>query len=144
MANSGVLKTYDPKKVSVTFGSIVFTDFAEGSFIEITGEDNFESVEGADGSENRINKNKNGKDVNITLSQASITNDALTAAFLVDKNNNNGIKPLTIKDLNGTTLFFSSQSYIKKEPDMTFSDSLETRQWNFRAPQATITVGGNL
>lgn len=144
MANSGVVKTYDPKKISVTWGTIIFTDFAEGSVIEITSEDTFESVEGADGSENRVNKNKNGADVNITLSQASITNDALTAAFLDDKANNNGKKPLTIKDLNGTSLFFSSQAYIKKLPDETYSDSLETRQWSFRAPQVIRNVGGNL
>lgn len=144
MANSLITKTFDPKLVSITFGANIVTDFADGDFVSITGEDNFELVQGADGSENRINKNRNGYDVTITLSQTSITNDLLTVQFFIDKNTNAGKLPLIIKDLNGTTLFFSPQAYIKRIPDMTDGDSLGTREWNFRAPQATYILGGNL
>jgi len=144
MSNSGVLKTFDPKKVIVTWGAIIFTDFADGAFVEITQEDNFEAVMGADGSENRVNKNRTGGDCNVTLQQQSITNDALSAQYEIDKANNTGYKPFTVKDINGTTLAYSPQAYIKKLPDMTESSDGETRQWNFRLPQLQMVVGGNL
>lgn len=144
MANDRVLRTYDPKKVAITFGAIIFTGFADGDFFEVTGEDEFEMREGADGSEDRINKNKTGKDVNITLMATSITNDALTAVFNVDRNTNTGVQALTIKDGNGTMLLFSAQAYIKKAPDKTGGDSLGSITWNFRAPQATWNPGSNL
>lgn len=144
MANDRILRTYDPKQIAITFGAIIFTGYADGDFLEITGEDGFEFREGADGSEDRINKNKNGKDINITLMQSSITNDALSAVFLVDTTTNQGIFPLVIKDLNGTTTLFSGQAYIKKLPDKTFGDSLGTITWNFRAVQSNYFVGGNI
>lgn len=142
--NSGILKTFDPKQVVVTWGGIIFTDFADGSFIEITQEDNFESVEGSDGSENRVNKNKNGADCTMTIQQQSVTNDALSTAFLIDKNTNAGTKPFTIKDLHGTSLYFSPMAYIKKLPDVTDSNSVENRQWMFRLTQLVAYTGGNL
>ena len=144
MANDRQLRTYDPKKISITFGSIIFTGFAEGDFIEVTTEDNFEMQKGADGTENRINKSVTGADINVTLQQTSITNDALSAAFLNDKLTNGGIASFTMKDLQGNSLVFSAQAYIKKYSDQTFGDSLGTRQWNFRLTQAEIFVGGNL
>lgn len=144
MSNSAILKTYDPKMVIITFGAEIIEDFADGSVIELTMEDNFESVEGADGSENRINKNRNGADCNISIMQQSTTNDRLSTLYLVDKVANTGILPLTIKDLNGTTLAYSAQSYIKKLPDLTLSNSIENRTWNFRMPQIQLFEGGNL
>ena len=142
--NSGILKTYDPKAISITWGAIIFTDFADGPFIEITQEENFEAVEGSDGSENRVNKNKNGADCTITLQQQSITNDALSTAFLLDKALNNGTKPFIMKDINGTSTYFSAMAYIKKLPDVTNSNSTENRQWMFRLTQLVGFTGGNL
>jgi len=144
MSNSRVVKTYDPKKIIITLGAIIFTDFAEGDFVEITGDDGFEQSRGADGSVNRTNKNVDNYDVNINLSQTSITNDALSAKYKADKLNNLGISPLTIKDLNGTTLFYSAQAWIKKLPDTTDGDTMGSRQWNLHAANCDFTVGGNL
>lgn len=142
--NSGILKTFDPKKVVVTWGGIVMTDYANGTFVEITQEDNYEPVEGADGSENRVNKNRNGADCTITLMQQSATNDLLSTAFLIDKNTNTGVKPFLIKDLHGTSLYFSQAAYIKKLADASEADSVSNRQWVFRLTQVVGYVGGNL
>lgn len=145
MANTGVCKTYDAKQVSITFNGIIVNDFADGDFVSITGlAENFEFVQGADGSENRNNKNNTGADVVITCSQTSTTNDLFSASHLADKLTNNGKGALLIKDLNGTTIFSSAQAYIKGYADMAFGNTLGTRAWNFRAPQATINVGSNL
>lgn len=144
MAFDANLRTYDPKQISITWNGIIFTGFADGDFLEITGEDGFEMREGADGSEDRVNKNKRGKDVNITLMNTSITNDALAAAYESDQLSNNGKGPLNIKDLNGTMILFSEQAYIKKNADKSLSDSAGTITWNLRAPNAIYNPGSNL
>ena len=144
MANNRSVATYDPKAISITFGNIIFYGYADGDFLEITGEDGFESREGSDGSEDRINKNKIGKDVNITLMSTSITNDALYSAYNTDSSTNAGKKPLYVKDLNGTMRLFSEQAYIKKLPDKTSGDSAGSVTWNLRAPQAEYIPGSNL
>jgi len=144
MANSGITKTYDPKAHVITFKGIIFTDFSEDAFIEITSEPNFEMAEGVDGSENRVNKNKTGCDVNVTLQQASITNDALSDLLNADQIDNSGKGPFTIKDLNGTTVVYSAQAYIKGFPDNSKGGSMGSNTWAFRLPQAQRHFGGNL
>ena len=143
--NTGLLKTYDAKGCSITFGGIIVTDFADGDFISVTGmADNFEGVTGADGSENRINKNMTGCDVTVTVSQTSITNDLLSTVHAADKLTNTGIKAFQFKDINGTSIVSSGQAYIKGYADLTDGNSLGTRAWNIRCPQAVVNVGSNL
>ena len=145
MANTGNVKTYDAKLVTITFNGIIVNDFADGDFVAISGmNENFNYVSGADGSENRNNQNITGVDVVITCSQTSTTNDLFSAAHTADKLSNQGKGPLLIKDLNGTTLVSSGQAYIKGFADITMGNSLGTREWNFRAPNALINVGSNL
>jgi hypothetical protein len=145
MANTGLVKTYDAKLVSITYNGIIVNDFADGDFVAISGlADNFEFVQGADGSENRNNKNITGADVVITCSQTSTTNDLFSVAHTADKLSNTGKGALLIKDLNGTTLLSSGQAYIKGFADTNFGNALTTRAWNFRAPNAIINVGSNL
>lgn len=143
--DTGNVKTYDAKLLTITFNGIIVNDFADGDFVTISGlSENFEYVMGADGSENRNNKNIKGVDVVITISQTSTTNDLFSAAHLIDKVSNTGKGGLLIKDLNGTSILSSGQAYIKGYSDMSFGNSLGTRAWNFRAPNAVINVGSNL
>ena len=144
MAVDTAVRTFDPKKLVITFKGNIFTGFADGDVVEITGEDGFESRKGSAGDEDRINKNETGRDVNITLMQTSITNDVLSAIYEDDAVNNTGKGPLSIKDLSGTSVLYSAQAYIKKKADTTKGDSLGNYVWNFRAPQSTYNVGGNL
>ena len=144
MASSGIVKTYDAKMVIITFAGVIITDFADGDFISITYPEGFEAVEGADGSENRNNTNKSGADVTITVSQTSAANDLLSALHTADKLSNAGKGALSIKDLNGTSLIFSPQAYIKKYADFTDGNALGTRAWELRAPFAITNIGSNL
>lgn len=145
MANTGNVKTYDAKQLTITFDGIIVNDFADGDFVSISGMlENFENVVGADGSENRNNKNLTGVDVAITVSQTSTTNDLFSAKHIADKLNNSGKGALLIKDLNGTSILSSGQAYIKGFADATFGNALGTRTWNFRAPNAIINIGSNL
>jgi hypothetical protein len=139
-----ITKTYDPSKINITFLGVIITDFADGDFVSVTFPERFTPVEGADGSENRINTGKKGCDVTITIQRASSTNDLLSALHITDAATNTGKGSLSIKDLNGTSLLFSAQAYIKKFADSADGNSMGTRAWEIRAPFATVNIGGNL
>lgn len=139
------VRTYDPKAVIVTFGAVIFTGFAEGTFVSIERNgDLFEKVRGADGGVDRVNKNANDYAVTITLKQTSITNDALSAIAQADILANTGKFPLTVKDLIGTTLFFAAQAWIAKDPTDEESDTLSNREWRIDTGIAAKFTGGNV
>lgn len=139
-----LVRTYDPKNVIVTFGATVITGFGEGTFIGITASGaSFEKKKGADGVVERVNKNADDYEVTINLTQTNPTNAVLSALHVADKLSNVGIMPLTIKDLNGTSLFFAPQAWIAKAPDPTYADSTEDREWTFETGAAGNLIGGN-
>jgi hypothetical protein len=139
------VRTYDPKKVIITFGSIILTGVMDGTFITVTQNgDSFEKLKGADGGVDRVNKNANDYSVAITLKQTSPSNDALSSAHIADKLSNTGKQPLTIKDVNGTSLFFARQAWVAKEPDPEYSDSISGREWRLDTGVAEQFIGGNL
>lgn len=139
------VRTYDPKQVIITFGAVIFTGFAEGTFVAIAQNgDSFSKVKGADGGVDRVNMNSNDYSVTVTLKRTSLTNDALSAISAVDKATNAGKYPLTVKDINGTSLFFAEQAWIGKEPDPEESDSMPSREWRIDTGIAKQFIGGNI
>jgi len=145
MAADANVRTYDPKKVVVTWGAIIFSGFADGTFVQVARNgDVFEKRRGSDGSVDRINKNADDYSVTLTLMQTSITNDLLSSAMIADQLSNLGVFPLVVKDLRGTTLFFAAQAWIAKDPDDEHTDSLGNREWKIDTGIATKFTGGNL
>lgn len=139
------VRTYDPKKIVMTFGPVIITGLAEGTFVTITQSGpSFEKVKGADGGVDRVNKNANDYSVAINIKRTSLTNDALSAIVIADKNTNTGKFPLVVKDLNGTSLFVAAQAWIAKEPDAEDGDSIANREWLFDTGIAAQFIGGNL
>lgn len=139
------VRTYDPKKIIVDFGGIIFTGYMSGTFLAIAGNGNsFDKERGADGGIDRVNKNANDYSVTITLKRTSLTNDALSERWLSDVKNNDGVKSLLIKDLNGTTLFNPDQAWIAKAPDPDESDSMPSRAWMLETGAADLFIGGTV
>jgi hypothetical protein len=144
MAIDKKVRTYDPKLVRVTWGTIVFTGYADGTFISVAQNgDGFEKVRGADGAVDRINKNANDYAVTLTLKQTSLTNDALSLIAFADKESNTGVLPLTITDNGGNTLFFAESAWVGKEPDSEFSSDLSNREWRIDTGPARKFDGGS-
>lgn len=145
MALDPVVRTYDPKLIVVTFGGIIFTGFMSGTFVTVTqnGED-FTKDKGADGTVDRVNNNADDYAVACTIKQTSLTNDALSLVRATDKLSNTGKLPFQIKDLNGTSLFFAAQAWIRKAPDPDYGDALTGREWGFDTGPAAQFIGGNI
>lgn len=139
------VRTYDPKKIIATLGPVIFEGYAEGTFLAIAGNgQKFEKSKGADGTIDRINKNSADYSITFTTKQTSLTNDALSAILIADVANNQGVLPFTVKDLNGTTLFFAKSAWIANDPDDEYSDALGNREWLIDTGVADKFTGGNL
>lgn len=139
-----MLATFDPASVVISFGGIPLSGFADGTFLEITADNpQFTKTVGADGYTTRTKSNNYGAQVTITLAQSSPSNDILTSFLNADRIDNQGVKPLIIKDMSGRTLVFSSTAWIQQFSDITFGNELNNRSWVLDLADIDIFIGGN-
>jgi len=143
MANLSV-KTYDPKMIVITFGSVPISGYAEGTFVRVNRSgDAFSKSKGAGGDVERVNRNQGDFEVSVTLQQTSSSNSELSTILAADQVSNAGVFPLTIKDLlTDKVLFFAPQAWIRKDPEWEDGDELNSREWTFDTGIAANLVGG--
>lgn len=143
--SSGLTRKYAPDEVSLAFGEAVATGVAKGSFIEAErAVDTVATDVGSDGEVTIIiSPNKSGT-VKVVCQQSSPFNDYLTARFqaMEARNMAQAVKPLTLKDLNGTTLVQAKQAWVKKPAKITYADAAENREWIIESGYMDIVVGG--
>lgn len=139
------MRTYDPAQIVVQFGPIVASGFQDGSFIKASRDaDTFTKYVGTDGETSRArSRNKSGS-AELTLAQTSLTNDLLSGVAEVDEMTGFGVYPLTIKDLNGTTLLFAPEAWIRKSPENEFGKEIGPRAWVFDTGSMDVFTGGSL
>jgi len=132
-------KTYNPKKVLLTFGGIPISGFAKGTFIKVTpSADTYTKYVGADGEVARAQSSDDTSSVEITLMKTSDSNAYLNTIKESDKLIGDGVLPLSITDLStGQEVMFWAQAWIKKAPDKEYGDDVPTRNWTFDTGQAT-------
>jgi hypothetical protein len=136
MANP-IVTNYDPKKVVITFGGVPLTGFADGDFISVSANDGdgFKKQAGADGEVARAQSSDNTHNVSVTLMQSSLSNSYLSTIRNTDKLTGKSILPLSITDLNGGSLHFWPQAWIKGDPTWGYGKELKERQWTFDTGQ---------
>lgn len=139
------MRTYDPAQIVVQFGPIIMSGYQDGTFVKAGRDgDTFTKYVGVDGEVSRgRNRNKAGNAA-LTLAQTSATNDLLSSVQEVDELTGAGVYPFTIKDLNGTTLFFSPEAWIKKPPDTEYGKEIGPREWLFDTGKVETFTGGSL
>lgn len=131
MAKVGV-KTYDCRKVIVTYGGSIITGFAEDSFVSI--EPNGEGtthVVGCDGEVSRSLDPDRTFNVKIALNQTSDSNSYLRKIYKMDRITGTGILPLLITDLRGGVIFQADQAWIKRHPSTVWGKSTQNREYEF-------------
>lgn len=141
------VKNYDPKGIIAIFAGIPISGFAPGTFLNVEqNEDAFALTVGADGEGCRSKTNDRSARATFTLQQSSAVNDLLSALHNIDLNSplGDGIAPLPIKDLSGTTLIAAEKAWIVRQPASTFSRDPETREWIIETDFAVISTGGAL
>lgn len=139
------MKTYDPKKVMVQFGNRQITGFSEDDIISIQPNgDGVQTYVGADGEVQRSLDPNRTFNVEITLANTSKANDYLSTCYNMDNANGNGIKPLLIKDLSGTLLFFAEKAWVSNFPQAGRGRQINTNTWTITTDAVEgPMIGGN-
>ncbi len=140
------IRTYNAARVVVIYNGFNITGFADGTFINITMQnDGITTQVGADGELARAVNADRRCTVTVTLQQTSPANDFLSTMFAVDALNCGGrIGPILVQYLCGYTLFAASEGWIFKPADIEFGKEVTTRAWAIHtgAPGVYL-VGGN-
>lgn len=138
------MKTYDFKQVQVIFGGNILTGFAEGDAIQLTpNADAFTLKVGADGETSRSKSNNKSRGLKLKFMQTASANDILSGIHNTDLENNSGVRPLMIKDLNGNSLVTERQAFIGKAPDESWGAEAGDREWTLVLPNPFVVTGGN-
>lgn len=138
------VKTYDPAAVKIILGNINVSGYADGTFVAC-GRDNpsWTSGTGADGEGWRAKSNDRSGTCTVTLLQTSGTNDAFSALALLDEETGDGVAPLLVKDLNGTTLYAAQTAWLEKPADSEMAREKSDREWAIKTDNLQVFVGGN-
>lgn len=138
------VRSYDPKQVIVTVGGIPISGYTEGTFVTVTrDEDTWTKNVGADGLVSRVKTNNFTGSCVITLKQTSPSNDVLSGFIATDEATNIGVVPVLVKDLSGTSIYFSATGWIKKWADSSFSKEIGDREWTIDLSTLDLVVGSN-
>lgn len=139
-------KVYNPKEVTIIFGPVIVTGFADGTFLSVDfNEDAFTLQVGTDGEGTRSKSNNDSATIAFTLMQSSDSNDLLSALHNIDKNtpSGDGIVPLLIKDLQGSSLYTAETAWIRKAPTSEFAREAGPREWTIETDKLVAFVGSN-
>jgi hypothetical protein len=137
------LKNYDPKLITVNFGGLLLSGFADGELVKVErSEDTFSMSVGAHGDTTRVrNRNRNGM-VSVRLQAEAADNDRLSAILALDELRGNGTRTMTVKNLNGTTIASAPTAWIRKPPETGYAKEASVREWIFDCYNLTLFVGG--
>lgn len=139
------IANYSPDSVNCLAYGIPLTGFSDGTFITITKDKvPHGTTETADGQIARLYTNSQTYTISITLHRGSPSNDVFTKLWLLDELTQKAKFPLLLKDLSGSDLFFSTNTWIEGIPSMVQSTNFDTRTWVLRSSQAIINIGSNL
>lgn len=134
------MATYDPSQVIITVLGNLMSGLEE---IEVEKEEETWTWHtSTDGQVVRIkNLNKQMK-FRLVFSQASLSNQVLSAAAALDDLTNSALGPSSLTDLNGTSLVQASLSCVQKPANLRYSKEHENREWIIACGDGKMNVGG--
>jgi len=147
------MKVWDPDRLRMSFGGVRISrgagasGYASGDFAKLVQDKaSFTEVEGTDGTVTRSKTYSRLTTFTLmTMQSNSLTNGFLSAQIFADEVgiNGAGILPLSIQDLNGTTLFQALRAWVTKPADQDFSNEAKPREWIIKCIRDLTIVGGN-
>ena len=139
--------TYNPKLVVVSWGPVLFSGFADGTFISaIRNSQSSNLAVGSTGDGARAISNDKSGVVTLTLLQTSSVNALLSAIGQADELVGSGVLPFLIKDIKGLDLVSSINMWIQKIPDYNRGREVGdgNTPWAFETDELNIFHGGLL
>lgn len=139
------LGIYSPADIIINIGGVVTVGgFMDGTFLEINKDlKSYQSRRTPDGTTARLYIKDRTYSIKFILAQSSESNDLLTKIQQIDEITQLAYFPLIIKDIRGSSLVFSPTAWIESLPNQTFGTGIESRVWEIKATDVTVTVGGN-
>lgn len=139
-----MVRSFDPKQVSITYGGKIITGFADGSFITVERNQQAQNLKvGTDGEGTRVKTNDRSGKVTINLMQSSPSNDDLSSIAALDELSNDGVLPFFMNDATGTTIAAAATMWIQKLSNVEFSNEATARQWVLETDDLELFVGSN-
>lgn len=134
---------YDPRKHILTFGGPRITQFGPGSMISCENtQDAFSYTVGGDGGVvRRLIPDESGT-VTIRLLPISPANNYLAGLLRADRLGNGGIRPLLLKDLNGSMVCSAAIAWVRKSASVEVAEDVPVREWMIDCAKLSIFAGG--
>jgi hypothetical protein len=137
------VKTYDPKRLMITFAGAAIEGFADGTFLTVERRNpSFNLMVGADGEGARARSNDNSGTITLSLIQTSKSNTLLSAFSALDEASGNGVAPFFVKDLNSDTLLVAATAWVSKPANAEFGKEISNREWTLETDNITLFNGG--
>lgn len=136
----GKIKTYNPREVTVAFGSHIVSGFADDSFINI--DPNGDGVTKKVGCDGEIVRSVSPDDtyiVKVSLLQTSSTNSWLQQRLAKDRKSGDGMFPIIVKDLKGGMVFSCDAAWPKGPASRGYGKEAGNREWELHTGSGTLT-----
>lgn len=138
------IANYCPDSVNCLAFGIPLNGFSDGTFISISKDKiPYGTIETPDGVTARLYTASQTYTIQLTFHRGSTSNDVLTKLWQLDELTKKAKFPLFIKDLSGTDLFFSSNTWIESLPNMVQGSTFDSRTWVLRSSSAIVNIGSN-
>ena len=136
------LHTFSIQACQITFGGFTISGFTPDDAITFTpSNDIFEKVIGCDGDMSMSQKAVQW-DVEVSLSQTSLTNNVLSAVVNADIISGTGVLPFGFVDPRGATVFTLTAARVMAWPTAAFGSTIKDRKWKLSGVGFGF-VGGN-
>ena len=137
---AGVIKTYNPKEVTITLGAHLVTGYAEDSFVTIDPNgDGITKKVGCDGEIVRSISPDDTYIVKLTLLQTSDSSAWLEEQLARDRETGDAMFAIMIKDLKGGMVFSADSAWPSKGASRQYGKEAGDREWEIHTGSATIT-----
>jgi len=148
MANNK-FKIYDSNAVDVIICDIpVVEGRVKEGFCKISADaEMWGTVQDCNGVVTRFRTNNRLYTVEVSIHQSSVHNAQFSALFAADylATDGSGVGAALIKDNNGASLVTFTEIWIKKSPEASYAEGVETYVWTFQGvgDPTTVVFGGN-
>ena len=135
-----MVKTYNPKEVSISLGSHLVTGYADDSFITIDPNgDGVTKKVGCDGEIVRSVSPDKTYIVKVVVLQQSDTNSFLQNCYAQDIKTGDAMFPILIKDLKGNMVFSSEAAWVVRPASRGYGRESANREWEIHTGEADLT-----
>lgn len=117
---------------------------ANGTFITISKDvPVISTTRSTDGHIARTVRRDDSYTLTLSVVQTSVSNTILSRLFAADRVTYQGKFPIFIKDNNGSTVFAAGTCWITSEPNVSFSNGIEVREWVIQCAEGGLYSGDN-